>query len=141
MSHSDVHKQIFHNAKIVRQNEVTQSLIGHALRRGEVQATKQGALIASTGKFTGRSAGDKFIVSDDTTANTVWWENTNALSTEQFDILLGDMMEHTIGKSIFFQQLFAGADKNNRYNVDVYSESAWHALFIRHLLIRPTEHD
>ncbi len=141
MSHSDVEAQVHHNAKIVRQNEVTQSLIGHALRRGEVQATKQGALIASTGKFTGRSAGDKYIVSDETTANTVWWDNTNALSPEKFDVLLGDMLEHTIGKSIFQQQLFAGADKNNRYNVDVFSESAWHALFIRHLLIRPSEND
>lgn len=141
MSHIEVGAQVHHNAKIVRQNEVTQSLVGHALRRGEVQATKQGALIASTGKFTGRSAGDKYIVSDETTLNTVWWENTNALSPEKFDILLGDMLEHTIGKSIFQQQLFAGADESNRYNVDVFSESAWHALFIRHLLIRPTESD
>ena len=137
----DIARYVHAKAKLVRQNDITQSLAGSALRRGEVVATSNRALVASTGKFTGRSAGDKFIVADSTTQATVWWENTNAMTTEQFDILLDDMLEQTIGKTIYQQQLFAGADASHRYNVDVFSESAWHALFIRHLLIRPTEQE
>ncbi len=137
----DIADKIFKNAKVVRQNGVTQTLVGRALRRGEVVATRHGALVASTGRFTGRSAGDKYIVKDDTTADTVWWDNTNHMSPEQFDLLLGDMLEHTIGRSINLQQLFAGADAASRYSVDVFSESVWHSLFIRHLLIRPTENE
>ncbi|HHG89700.1 MAG TPA: phosphoenolpyruvate carboxykinase (ATP) [Devosia sp.] len=136
---SVVADKICSNAKVIRQNYVTQTLVGHALRRGEVTKTPQGALVASTGKFTGRSAGDKFIVRDAATETKVWWDNTNSLSTENFDLLLADMLEHVKGRSIYQQQLFAGADPVSRYNVDVFSESAWHSLFIRHLLIRPTE--
>ncbi len=136
---SDIASTIQNNAKIVRQNSVTQTLIGHAMRRGEVTPSRHGALVASTGKFTGRSAGDKFIVKDHTTENTVWWENTSAITGENFDLLLEDMLDHVIGRAVYKQQLFAGADPASRYQVDVFSESAWHSLFIRHLLIRPTE--
>ncbi len=136
---SVVADKIFSNAKVIRQNYVTQTLVGHALRRGEVTKTPEGALVASTGKFTGRSAGDKFIVRDAGTETKVWWDNTNSLDTKSFDLLLADMLDHVKGRSIYQQQLFAGADPASRYNVDVFSESAWHSLFIRHLLIRPTE--
>ncbi|VAW23791.1 Phosphoenolpyruvate carboxykinase [ATP] [hydrothermal vent metagenome] len=141
LNHSDIAALIHKNARIVRQNEVTQSLSGHALRRGEVALSAQGALVASTGKFTGRSANDKFILRDATTENTVWWDNTGAMSAGHFDLLLADMIEHTIGRAVFEQQLFAGADPKSRYNVDVFSESAWHALFIRHLLIHPNDRE
>ncbi len=141
LNNLDVANKIYKNAKLVRQNDVTRSLAGRALRRGEVVATREGALVASTGKFTGRSAGDKYIVKNSVSRDTVWWDNTNSLNADQFDILLQDMLEHSIGKCVYQQQLFAGADVTRRYNVDVFSESAWHALFIRHLLIRPTEQD
>ncbi len=141
LNHYDIAALIHKNAKIVRQNDVTQSLSGHALRRGEVVTSAQGALVASTGKFTGRSAGDKFIVRDVTTENTVWWDNTGAMNAAHFDLLLADMVGHTIGRAVFEQQLFAGADSKSRYNVDVFSESAWHALFIRHLLIHPSDRE
>lgn len=125
-------------AKTLHSNDVTSSLIGYAERRGEVKTTPAGALIASTGKFTGRSAQDKYIVADALTQDTVWWENTNRMTTEQFDVLLGDMLDYAKGKELFQQHLFAGADASKRYDVEVFSESAWHSLFIRHLLIRPT---
>ncbi len=141
LTNADVANKVHNNAKLVRQNDVTRSLTGRALRRGEVVETKDGALVASTGKFTGRSAGDKYIVKDAVSKDTVWWENTNSLEADKFDTLLEDMLEHAIGRCVYQQQLFAGADAARRYSVDVFSESAWHALFIRHLLIRPTEHD
>jgi len=138
-NNGDVSNKIYRNARLVHLNDVTQSLVGHALRRGEVTQTKHGALVASTGKFTGRSAGDKYIVLDQKTTDSVWWDNTNSMTTKTFDLLLDDMLEHAIGRTVFQQQLFAGSDKNHRYNVEVFSESSWHALFIRHLLLRPSE--
>jgi len=141
LNHLDVATLIHNNAKMVRQNDVTRSLTGHALRRGEVVATREGALVASTGKFTGRSAGDKFILRDALSEETVWWDNTNAINDVHFDLLLADMLAYTTGRAVFEQQLFAGADPKSRYSVDVFSENAWHALFIRHLLIHPSDRE
>ena len=132
-----VHK----SAKVVRENYVTQALVGCAKRRGEVAQTEQGALVACTGKFTGRSANDKFIVRDETTEDTVWWPRNNPMQASRFDLLMQDMLGHTTGHSIHLQQLFAGADPRARLNVQVLTRSAWHALFIRHLLIRPAQEE
>ena len=126
-------------AKIIRANNNAASLSKFAVLQPEIKTTKQGVLVAATGKFTGRSPGDKFIVVDDMTQNTVWWENTNAMKGDDFDLLLGDMLDHLAGEELFLQQLYAGADKSNTYNVDVWTPSAWHALFIRSLLIEPNE--
>jgi len=137
----DVAIAITTNAKTLRANEVTRPLVAHAMRDKAIKTTPHEAIVANTGKFTGRSPGDKFIVADTTTENTVWWENTNRMTTESFDLLLADMLDYAAGKEIFQQQLFAGADPKVRYNVDVFTENSWHALFIRNLLIRPTEAD
>ncbi len=138
---SSVASIIINNAKTVHSNNVTSSLIGYAKRAG-VRQLASGALAVTTGEFTGRSAGDKFIVKDDETLNKVWWDNTNAMNTEQFDLLLGDALSHLGEKrEIFLQQLFAGADPSSRYQVEVFSPNAWHSLFIRNLLIRPKDSD
>ncbi len=140
LNNSTISVSILKNASRVHDNNVTFSLIGLAKKQGARQLSS-GALAMTTGKFTGRSAGDKFIVKDDETKNKVWWDNTNIMSTESFDILLNDAIEHLSGKEIYEQQLFAGADKDNRYQVEVFTPNAWHALFIRNLLIRPRQSD
>ena len=117
LNNSDVATLIHKNAKIVRQNDVTKTLSGHALRRGEVVATKEGALVAYTGKFTGRSAKDKFIVRDRLTENTVWRDNNNAIGDVVFDLLPSDMVEHIIGRTVFEQQLFVAADPKSRSKI------------------------
>jgi phosphoenolpyruvate carboxykinase (ATP) len=131
---------IHKDAHTVYTNQVTATLFGEALHRGEAKKSG-GALVATTGKFTGRSAKDKFIVRDDLTADTVWWDNTGAMDPARFELLLGDMLGAVAGREIFHQQLFAGADRAHRLGVEVFSISAWHALFIRHLLIKPTFKD
>lgn len=118
-------------------NNVTASLVGYARQRGEVGTTRSGAISAMTGVFTGRSPKDKFIVADKLTRESVWWENSGRMDVNSFDLLLADMLDYAEGRDLFRQQLYAGADPARRYNVDVFSESAWHMLFIRHLLIRP----
>ncbi len=113
------------------------ALYEQAIRRGEGQVTATGSLAVVTGAHTGRSAADKFIVRDRETDRTVWWDNAKALTPSQFDALHRDFLAHAAERSLFVQDLFAGASEAHRISVRVFCEYAWHALFIRHLLIVP----
>ncbi|HET9904057.1 MAG TPA: phosphoenolpyruvate carboxykinase [Xanthobacteraceae bacterium] len=116
-------------------------LYEHALRRGEAILTNGGALTADTGIHTGRSPKDKFVVADSMTENTVWWDANGRLSPQQFDRLLADFIAHAEGKELFAQDLYGGADPKHRIRTRVYTEYAWHSLFIRTLLIRPERNE
>eukprot|EP01037_Dinobryon_pediforme_P015488 gene15488-15632_t len=109
-----------------------------AIANGEARLAKGGALVAETGAHTGRSPKDKYIVRDPLTTSSVWWENNGALNVEQFDLLHNDFLKHAQGKNLYVQDLFGGADPANRVKARVVTEYAWHSLFIRNLLIRPT---
>ncbi|MGA2488219.1 MAG: phosphoenolpyruvate carboxykinase (ATP), partial [Roseiarcus sp.] len=108
-----------------------------AVRRNEAVIAQGGALVAETAPHTGRSPKDKVIVRDATTEDTVWWEGNNAMTPEHFETLLGDFIDHARGRELFAQDLYAGADPDARVRVRVFTEYAWHSLFIRDLLIRP----
>lgn len=125
------------NAKTLHLDDTAPVLVEAAVARGEGQLSIDGAFVADTGQFTGRSPGDKFIVRDETTENLVWWENTKAMSPEKFEVLLADFVAGMKGAELFGQQLLAGADPKHELKVSVFTPSAWHALFIRNLLIRP----
>jgi phosphoenolpyruvate carboxykinase (ATP) len=112
-------------------------LFEEAVRRGEGTVTAGGALAADTGVHTGRSPRDKYIVRDAATADTVWWDNNNAMEPAHFEALFADMRAHLAGREIFAQDLYGGADPAYRVRARVYTEYAWHSLFIRNLLIRP----
>lgn len=127
----------FRNLKTVYWNLEAARLYEESLGRGESQISRGGAITADTGTHTGRSPKDKFTVRDALTENTVWWENNNAISPEQFETLLGDFISHAEGKELFAQDLYGGADPAHRVKARVFTELAWHSLFIRNLLIRP----
>ena len=112
-------------------------LYAEALRREEAKIAQGGALVAETGAHTGRSPKDKFIVRDTTTQGAVWWDNNGAMSPEHFDRLLADFIEHAKGRELFAQDLYAAADPSARVKTRVFTQLAWHSLFIRNLLIRP----
>jgi len=112
-------------------------LYEQAISRQEAQLTADGALVAYTGQHTGRSPQDKFIVRDQHTQNSIWWEGNKPISPDHFDLLYADFIEHAKGKDLFVQDLIGGADPEYALPVRVMSEYAWHALFIRNLLIRP----
>lgn len=118
-------------------NSGTAQLYEEALRRGEGRVADGGALVVSTGIHTGRSPNDKFILRDQTTDKTIWWENNKAISPEHFAHLKQDLLNAARDKHLYVQDLYAGADPAHRLSVRVICEYAWHALFIRHLLIRP----
>ncbi|MEM6635982.1 MAG: phosphoenolpyruvate carboxykinase [Pseudomonadota bacterium] len=115
------------------------SLVQAALTRGEGNLGQGGALLVTTGKFTGRSPADKHIVKTPSVDASIWWENNAAMSQEGFAALHADMLSHMAGRDYFVQDLYAGADAAHRLDVRVVTELAWHSLFIRHLLRRPTK--
>src|SRR5690606_35526716 len=84
-------------------------LVTAALKAGDGQLTAHGALAVTTGVHTGRSPKDKYIVRDELTMHNVWWDNAASMEASQFDQLLSDMIEHATGRSLYHEQLSAGA--------------------------------
>ena len=123
--------------KPMHHNPAAAELYELAVRRGEATVASTGALAMRTGNHTGRSAADKFIVRDATTEATVWWDNNKALSPDHFNVLLEDFLAHAAKSELIQQDLYAGADPEHRLRARIYTELAWHALFIQHLLIVP----
>jgi len=127
----------------VHSNFGTARLVEEAVARGEGRLAKHGPLVVETGPHTGRSAKDKFIVRDETTEDTVWWGKVNASMTPaNFANLKEDFMAALATKDdLFVADLFGGSQAEHRVNVRVINELAWHNLFIRTLLVRPTEQE
>jgi len=125
--------------KSVFANQIAPELYEASIARDECQITDMGALCVETGVHTGRSAQDKFVVRDSVTENTVWWDNNKEMSPEHFATLKADMMDHANGRELFVQDLNGGADSMSKIKVRVIANKAWHALFIRNLLIRPDQ--
>ncbi|WP_181708202.1 phosphoenolpyruvate carboxykinase [Chthonobacter rhizosphaerae] len=121
----------------VHWNLVEADLYEQALRRSEGQIAAGGALAVDTGVHTGRSPQDKFVVRDELTRDTVWWDNNKPLEKAQFDRLYEDFIAHAAGRELFVQDLVGGADPAHALPTRVVTEFAWHSLFIRNLLIRP----
>ena len=117
----------------------TAPLIERAVEAGEGLLSEDGAFVVETGKHTGRSANDKFIVKDDVTAPAIWWGKTNkAITPEQFANVKADFAKALAGKkTLYVQDLYGGSQAEHRVQVRVITELAWHSLFIRTLLVRP----
>jgi phosphoenolpyruvate carboxykinase (ATP) len=112
-------------------------LYEHAISAGEGTIVQGGPFCAETGHHTGRSPKDKHTVVDATTENVVWWDGNRKQSQQHFENLYQDFLAHARGRKLFAQDLVGGADPKYRINVRVFTEYAWHSLFIRQLLIRP----
>jgi phosphoenolpyruvate carboxykinase (ATP) len=124
-------------------NLQTAPLVEHAVRRGEGRLTKDGALLVDTGKFTGRSVKDKFVVRDATTENTINWGAINQpMSPEHWANLKADFLAALKNQEeLYVADLFGGSQPEYRVNVRVINQMAWHNLFVRTLLVRPAEEE
>ena len=118
-------------------NLLEPALIQEAIERKEGTLGQGGAFLCTTGKHTGRSPKDKFVVRTASVEDSIWWDNNAPMTPEHFDVLHADMLAHMKGGDYFVQDLFGGADPAHRLDVRVITEFAWHGLFIRHLLRRP----
>ena len=122
-------------------NLLEPALLQAAVARGEGDLGRGGAFLVSTGRHTGRSPKDKFVVREPSVEAGVWWESNAPMAPDAFARLLADMRDHIRGSELFVQDLYAGADPAYRLNVRVITELAWHGLFIRHLLRRPAREE
>ena len=125
----------------IHANLGTAPLVEHAIRNGEGRLAAEGPLVVATGKHTGRSAKDKFIVRDAETENSVWWGKTNvAMTPAHFAALKEDFLKALDAKdTLYVADLFGGSQPEHRVNVRVINELAWHNMFIRTMLVRPTD--
>ena len=122
-------------------NLLEPALIERALVREEGKLGQGGTFLVSTGKHTGRSPKDKFVVRTPSVEDNIWWDNNPPMEPSSFDALYNDMVAHMGGGEYFVQDLYGGADPTQRLDVRVVTELAWHGLFIRHLLRRPEAHE
>ncbi len=117
-------------------------LVADALTHKEAQLAATGALVATTGQFTGRSPKDKFFVDHpEFHAELDWGPGNQAMSAPSFAALRDDMVAAARGKPLYVQDLWAGAAPEHRLKVRVVTEQAWHSLFARNMLIRPAAAD
>jgi len=130
------------SAKTVRRNLPAEELIRIALERGEGKLSSTGALAVTTGKYTGRSPKDKYIVKEPSVAEHVdWGAVTQPMAPETFERLYRKALDYMKDKELFVFDGFAGADEKYRLPIRVINEFAWQNLFARQLFIRPTEEE
>jgi len=130
------------NVHRVYWNLPTPSLYEEAVFRGEVRISHLGPMVVTTGKHTARAAADKFVVSENTTQNRIWWgEYNRPFTAEKFSTLMSRMVGFLQGRDIFVQDCYAAADPDYRMPIRVITERAWHSLFARNMFmkIRSTE--
>lgn len=117
-------------------------LVENAIKAGDAVLSEDGALVVHTGKYTGRSPDDKFIVKDETTQNTVNWGKINQpFSSSDADQLYDRICDYLRDKDLFVQDCFAGAHEKNRLQLRVVCERAWHALFAQNMFLETESED
>jgi phosphoenolpyruvate carboxykinase (ATP) len=115
----------------------TPSLYEQVIRRREGAIAHLGPIVVRTGQHTGRAAKDKFIVEEETSRKNVWWGKINRpFPPDNFDRLFHRLQAYIQGKDLFIQDCSAGYDSEYRLPVRIITETAWHNLFVRNLLIQ-----
>ncbi len=128
-------KAIYHNLEPAK-------LVEFALKRDEGYLSSTGALVVTTGKYTGRSPKDKFIVDTKAVHDDIAWGKVNVpISKEKFDAIKGKVTAYLQGKELFVFDGYAGADKKYTQKFRIINELASQNLFIHQLLIRPTKEE
>lgn len=113
-------------------------LVEHALRRQEGVLTPCGAIRVVTGKRTGRSPNDRFIVKEAQTEASIDWNKVNMpFDADQFESLWRRLGEHLDANESFDAELHVGSDPDYYIPVRIRTETAWHGLFARNMFVRP----
>ncbi|MEO1401585.1 MAG: phosphoenolpyruvate carboxykinase (ATP) [Cyanobacteria bacterium J06635_1] len=124
--------QVFRNLPIP-------TLVEHALLREEGRLADNGALVVETGKYTGRSPNDRFIVKEPSSEHEIDWNQFNMpISEEKFEQLRLRVLSYIQGRDLYIFDGYVGADPTYRFGVRVINELASQNLFAHHLFLRPT---
>lgn len=117
-------------------------LVEEALQNGEGTLADNGALAIDTGKFTGRSPKDRYIVADALTNDSVWWGDINIkITTAQFDTLYNKVVAYLNDKQFYVRDAFACADPAYEISIRVVTETAYQSLFAHNLFLRKQDTD
>ena len=107
--------------------------------------TRAGAVSVDTGRFTGRSPKDKYIVEEEGSKDHVWWKGTGSdnqkLSQEKWNALKDITLNRLNGKKLYVMDLFCGANPSTRLSIRLVTEIAWKAHFAKNMFIRPTDEE
>jgi phosphoenolpyruvate carboxykinase (ATP) len=135
-------QEILNHTKVNRNLPVS-VLSETAVKNNEAMLTNTGALSVTTGKYTGRSPKDKFIVQDATSQDKVQWGPVNQpISQEKFDVMYAKVLNYLKTKEeLFVFDGFAGADTTYRLPVRFINEFSWQNMFVHQLFIRPSEEE
>jgi len=115
-------------------------LIEEAIKQKEGTLSQEGALVCGTGRFTGRSPCDKFIVQDQETRDTLWWGPMNKpLAPDRFDALYRKVTQFLKKRTVYIRDVYASALPTYRLSIRVVNTEAWHNLFCHNLFLRPTQ--
>ena len=127
------------NPSKVYRNLTVNNLVEIAVQKNEGIVTSTGSLSVKTGKYTGRSPDDRYIVYDDETHENVDWGKINhQFPSGKFDKIFEKMKKYVEGKELFVFDGFAGADIENRLPIRIFTDHAWQSLFARQLFVRPS---
>jgi phosphoenolpyruvate carboxykinase (ATP) len=120
-------------------NPTTAQLYTAALQRGDGRLAHGGSLVVDTGRHTGRSPQDKFVVREPGSEGRIWWGDVNRpLAEEHFEGLRARVVAHLAARDpLYVVDAFAGADPAHRIAVRVVTGSPYHALFAKTMFITP----
>lgn len=125
---------------VVYRNPSIPFLVEEAVRRKEGVLSDKGALVVETGKYTGRSPDDKFIVDSSSVHEKISWGKINVpISEDKFFALKAKVLDYLRDKTLYVFDGFAGADRKYTKNFRIINEKASQNLFIHQLLVRPDE--
>lgn len=128
----------FHNLNKIFWNLSSSNLVEQVIKKNEGCLSNDGAVLVSTGKHTGRSPNDKFIVDyNDKTHEKIWWGKVNCpLPPEKFHLIFNKMKAYLQGRDVFIQDMMAGAHPSYQLPIRIITEKAWQSLFARNLFRR-----
>ena len=114
----------------------------HSLAREEARLAEGGPLVVDTGRHTGRSPNDRFVVREPGSEERIAWGSVNQpISEDCYDGLRDKVVARIETGDVYVVDAFAGADPAHRLAVRVVTESPWHAHFARTLFINPSERE
>jgi phosphoenolpyruvate carboxykinase (ATP) len=131
------------NTESIHYQSSPEELVQDTLRMGEGVLTDTGALAINTGEFTGRSPLDKFTVRDETTENTVHWNNFNIPIEDKYFHAVQQQIVAYLNEQpeIWVRDAYACADPRYRMNIRLVSEKPWTNLFAYNMFLRPDEEE